>query len=229
MTMGPSDGAALYRCRSRYGEIARFIGSGGASLPLGGSVDGLPATDHFLATGFHLDSRFHSPKDASVAPMRLSLVQRGSVYWDDVFAFLHRRADSELPEWKCPPTHHGTCLSLYGEARLPSVALSEPDSLFERGALPGEDNDDKLSIYLDMISVDALMAGYRLGSDRGVEMVTFHNAAQTARTCIYGHLEEHHVIDPAVSHLEMDDNVPGREHELGRPRHAMSVMSALAL
>ena len=53
--------------------------------------------------------------------------------------------------------------------------------------------------------------------------------AQTARTCIYGHLEEHHVIDPAVSHLEMDDNVPGREHELGRPRHAMSVMSALAL
>ena len=55
------------------------------------------------------------------------------------------------------------------------------------------------------------------------------NTAQTARTCIYGHLEEHHVNDPAVSHLEMDDNVPGREHELGRPRHAMSVMSALAL
>ena len=53
--------------------------------------------------------------------------------------------------------------------------------------------------------------------------------AQTARTCIYGHLEEHHVNDPAVSHLEMDDNVPGREHERGRPRHAMSVMSALAL
>ena len=53
--------------------------------------------------------------------------------------------------------------------------------------------------------------------------------AQTARTCIDGHLEEHHVNDPAVSHLEMDDNVPGREHELGRPRHAMSVMSALAL
>ena len=53
--------------------------------------------------------------------------------------------------------------------------------------------------------------------------------AQTARTCIYGHLEGHHVNDPAVSHLKMDDNVPGREHELGRPRHAMSVMSALAL
>ena len=53
--------------------------------------------------------------------------------------------------------------------------------------------------------------------------------AQTTRTCIYGHLEGHHVNDPAVSHLEMDDNVPGREHELGRPRHAMSVMSALAL
>ena len=35
--------------------------------------------------------------------------------------------------------------------------------------------------------------------------------------------------DPAVSHLKMDDNVPGREHELGRPRHAMSVISALAL
>ena len=52
--------------------------------------------------------------------------------------------------------------------------------------------------------------------------------AQTARTCIYGHLEEHHVNDPAVSHLEMDDNVPGREHEYGRPRHAMSVMPALA-
>ena len=56
-----------------------------------------------------------------------------------------------------------------------------------------------------------------------------HWKAQTARTCIYGHLEGHHVNDPAVSHLEMDDNVPGREHELGRPRHAMSVMSALAL
>ena len=53
--------------------------------------------------------------------------------------------------------------------------------------------------------------------------------AQTARTCIYGHLEGHHVNDAAVSHLEMDDNVPGREHELGRPRHVMSVMSALAL
>ena len=53
--------------------------------------------------------------------------------------------------------------------------------------------------------------------------------AQTARTCIYGHLEERNANDPAVSHLEMDDNVPGREHELGRPRHARSVMSALAL
>ena len=28
--------------------------------------------------------------------------------------------------------------------------------------------------------------------------------AQTARTCIDGHLEERHVNDPAVSHLEMD-------------------------
>ena len=53
--------------------------------------------------------------------------------------------------------------------------------------------------------------------------------AQTARTCIYGHLEERNANDHAVSHLEMDDNVPGREHELGRPRHAMSVMPALAL
>ena len=53
--------------------------------------------------------------------------------------------------------------------------------------------------------------------------------AQTARTCIYGHLEEHNADDPAVSHLETDDNVPGREHELGRPHHAMSVMPALAL
>ena len=59
--------------------------------------------------------------------------------------------------------------------------------------------------------------------------IVYDNEAQTARTCIYGHLEGHHVNDPAVSHLEMDDNVPGREHELGRPRHAMSVMSALAL
>ena len=61
------------------------------------------------------------------------------------------------------------------------------------------------------------------------EVVRGVDQAQTARTCIYGHLEGHHVNDPAVSHLEMDDNVPGREHELGRPRHAMSVMSALAL
>ena len=42
-----------------------------------------------------------------------------------------------------------------------------------------------------------------------------HLTAQTARTCIYGHLEGHHVNDPAVSHLETDDNVPGRD-ELGR-------------
>ena len=49
--------------------------------------------------------------------------------------------------------------------------------------------------------------------------------AQTARTCINGHLEERNVIDPAVSHLEMDDNVPGREQELGRPRHAMSALA----
>ena len=34
-----------------------------------------------------------------------------------------------------------------------------------------------------------------------------------AQTCIYGHLEERNVIDPAVSRLEMDDNVPRREHE----------------
>ena len=45
--------------------------------------------------------------------------------------------------------------------------------------------------------------------------------AQTARTCIYGHLEAHHVNDPAVSYLEMDDNVPGREHERGRPRQPL--------
>ena len=35
--------------------------------------------------------------------------------------------------------------------------------------------------------------------------------------------------DPAVSHLEMDDNVPGREHELGRPRHAMSVIGSIKI
>ena len=32
--------------------------------------------------------------------------------------------------------------------------------------------------------------------------------AQTARTCIYGHLEERNADDPAVSHLETDGNVP---------------------
>ena len=49
--------------------------------------------------------------------------------------------------------------------------------------------------------------------------------AQTARTCIYGHLEEHHANYPAVSRLQVDDNVPGREHALGRPRHAMSALA----
>ena len=29
-------------------------------------------------------------------------------------------------------------------------------------------------------------------------------SAQTARTCIYGHLEERDAVDPAASHLEMD-------------------------
>ena len=53
--------------------------------------------------------------------------------------------------------------------------------------------------------------------------------AQTARTCIYGHLEERNAHDPVVSPLKTDENVPGREHELGRPHHAMSVMPALAL
>ena len=51
------------------------------------------------------------------------------------------------------------------------------------------------------------------------------NVAQTARTCIYGHLEEHHANYPAVSRLQVDDNVPGREHALGRPRHAMSALA----
>ena len=55
------------------------------------------------------------------------------------------------------------------------------------------------------------------------------NLAQTARTCIYGHLEERTAADPAASHLEMDDNIPGRDHEPGRSRHAPSVMAALAL
>ena len=49
--------------------------------------------------------------------------------------------------------------------------------------------------------------------------------AQTARTCIYGHLEEHHANYPAVSRLQVDDNVPGREHALGRPRHARSALA----
>ena len=53
--------------------------------------------------------------------------------------------------------------------------------------------------------------------------------AQPARTCIYGHLEERNADDPAVPHLETDDNVPGRDHKLGRPHHAMSVIPALAL
>ena len=56
-----------------------------------------------------------------------------------------------------------------------------------------------------------------------------HWEAQTARTCIYGHLEERTAVDPAVSPLEMDDNVPGRDHEPGPPRHPPSVMAALAL
>ena len=33
----------------------------------------------------------------------------------------------------------------------------------------------------------------------------------------------------SVLHLEMDDTVPGREHESGRPRHAPSGMPTLAL
>ena len=49
--------------------------------------------------------------------------------------------------------------------------------------------------------------------------------ARTARTCIYGHLEEHHANYPAVSRLQVDDNVPGREHALGRPRHARSALA----
>ena len=53
--------------------------------------------------------------------------------------------------------------------------------------------------------------------------------AQTARTSMDGHPEERNANDPAVPHLEMDDNVPGREHEFGRPPHAMSVMFVLAL
>ena len=40
-----------------------------------------------------------------------------------------------------------------------------------------------------------------------------HCEAQTARTCIYGHLEERNANDPAVSQLAMGGNVPGRGHE----------------
>ena len=47
------------------------------------------------------------------------------------------------------------------------------------------------------------------GSGRYPEM------AQTARTCIYGHLDEGNADNPEVSHLETDDNLPGREHGLG--------------
>ena len=54
-------------------------------------------------------------------------------------------------------------------------------------------------------------------------------SAQTARTRAHGHLEACHANSPAVPHLEMDDDVPGRDHEPGRPRHALSFMSALAL
>ena len=58
---------------------------------------------------------------------------------------------------------------------------------------------------------------------------TRSSASTSARTCIYGHLAECNANAPAVSHLEIDDNVSGREHELGQPRHARSVMCALAL
>ena len=58
---------------------------------------------------------------------------------------------------------------------------------------------------------------------------TRSSASTSARTCIYGHLAECNANAPAVSHLEMDDNVSGREHEVGQPRHARSVMCALAL
>ena len=68
-----------------------------------------------------------------------------------------------------------------------------------------------------------------LALDQVEPMVVAAYVAQTARTCIYGHLEERNAADPAASHLEMDDNVPGRDHEPGRPRHAPSVMAALAL
>ena len=41
----------------------------------------------------------------------------------------------------------------------------------------------------------------------------YSDMAQTARTCIYGHLEERNANDPAVSQLAMGGNVPGRGHE----------------
>ena len=53
--------------------------------------------------------------------------------------------------------------------------------------------------------------------------------AQTARTCIYGHLEERDAVDPAASHLEMDDNVPGRDYEPGRLVTRRASCPALAL
>ena len=93
-------------------------------------------------------------------------------------------------------------------------------------------------IYWNTLKLgEAVLARNKAGLEIPVEFLTHvsplgweHiNLAQTARTCIYGHLDERHVNGPALSHLEMDDNIPGREHELGQPRHAMSVMSALAL
>ena len=54
-----------------------------------------------------------------------------------------------------------------------------------------------------------------------------------ARTCIYGHLEERGANGPTLGvtpHLELDDDVPpGREPDLGRLRHGMSVIIALPL
>ena len=76
---------------------------------------------------------------------------------------------------------------------------------------------------------DSTSAGRVTDFDVEYKESTAADQAQTARTCIHGHLEERNAVDPAASHLEMGDNVPGRDHELGRPRHAPSVMAALAL
>ena len=128
---------------------------------------------------------------------------------DHVFALFHLLGLSFAPRLRDFPDRRLACVGRPGRWREFAPIMGRPIN-----------EDVVLEHWSDVLR---LTAGIKTVSVKPSSM------AQTARTCIFGHLEEHHVIDPAVSHLKMDDNVPGREHELGRPRHAMSVMSVLAL